>query len=136
MTSASWLNLPTTIDGPGDLELRQITSTNAADLQSFYDSELSAPERKELFRFFTHSPFPLTSFVSDATLESPTFSFSLEPQPASARPEASTKDISEFFRRMCPEYRRAADHRGVETEKSVSGEWRSEVIKLEISRFS
>ena len=25
------------------------------------------PERKELFRFFTHSPFPLTSFVSDAT---------------------------------------------------------------------
>lgn len=67
MTSASWLNLPTTIDGPGDLELRQITSTNAADLQSFYDSELSEPERKELFRFFTHSPFPLTSFVSDAT---------------------------------------------------------------------
>ena len=42
MTSASWLNLPTTIDYPGDLELRQITSTNAADLQSFYDSELSA----------------------------------------------------------------------------------------------
>lgn len=66
MTSASWLNLPSTIDGPGDLQLRQVTADMATGLQKYYDEQLSRSEYEELFHFFTRSPLPLEPFISDA----------------------------------------------------------------------